>query len=154
MTIRKILKWSLLIILVASGGWLFIEYWMSTNHCARSIPPGGERMKAIRYCEYGTPDVLKVDEVEKPVPNDNELRVRVRAASLNFIDTGVVRGPWVLRLMIAFIFLIFPHFNNIVNDYIFDSPMAIFEMVVSFWLLFKGLRSSAVAEPIEALRAE
>jgi NADPH:quinone reductase-like Zn-dependent oxidoreductase len=33
------------------------------------------------------------------VPNENELLVRVRAASLNFIDTGLVRGPWVLRLL-------------------------------------------------------
>ena len=31
---------------------------------------------------------------------------------------------------------------DIVNDYWFDSPMAIFEMVLSFWLLFKGLRPS------------
>ena len=39
----------------------------------------------------------------------------------------------------AFTYLIFPDFNKIVNDYIFDSPMALFELVVSFWLLFKGL---------------
>ena len=56
-------------------------------------------MKAIRYCEYGPPEVLKVEEVERPVPNENELLVKVRAASLNFIDTGLVRGPWVLRLL-------------------------------------------------------
>ena len=56
-------------------------------------------MKAIKFCEYGPPDVLKLEEVEKPVPKDNELLVRVRAASLNFIDAGLVRGPSVLRLM-------------------------------------------------------
>ena len=33
------------------------------------------------------------------MPNENELLVRVRAASLNFIDAGLVRGPWVLRLL-------------------------------------------------------
>jgi hypothetical protein len=43
--------------------------------------------------------------------------------------------------------LIFPNFNKTVNDYWFDSPMAIFEMIVSFWLLFKGLRP---VEPIQA----
>ena len=48
-------------------------------------------MKAIKFCEYGPPDVLKVEEIEKPVPRDNELLVRVRAASLNFIDAGLVR---------------------------------------------------------------
>jgi uncharacterized Tic20 family protein len=52
----------------------------------------------------------------------------------------------------AFAFLIFPHFNKIVNDYWFDSPMAIFEMVLSFWLLFKGLRPPEIAEPILAGR--
>jgi len=56
-------------------------------------------MKAIRYCEYGSPDVLKVEEVETPVPKEDELLVRVRAASLNFIDTGLVRGPSILRWM-------------------------------------------------------
>src|SRR5437660_4854304 len=40
----------------------------------------------------------------------------------------------------AFIFLIFPHFNKVVNDYIFDTPMALFELIVSFWLLFKGIK--------------
>ena len=51
---------------------------------------------------------------------------------------GLVSSAWCV--LCAFIFLIFPHFNKIVNDYWFDSPMAIFEMVLSFWLLFKGIR--------------
>src|SRR5260370_28264153 len=56
-------------------------------------------MKAIRFCEYGSPDVLKFEDVEKPVPNDDQVLIKVRAASLNFIDAGVMRGPWPLRLM-------------------------------------------------------
>lgn len=56
-------------------------------------------MKAIKYCEYGAPDVLKVEEIEKPVPKEDELLVKVRAASLNFIDAGLVSGPSVLRLL-------------------------------------------------------
>src|SRR5205085_7045966 len=51
---------------------------------------------------------------------------------------GVIASAWCV--ICAFVFLIFPHFNRVVNDYWFDSPMAIFELVVSFWLLFKGLR--------------
>src|SRR3954451_22822177 len=51
---------------------------------------------------------------------------------------GVISSAWCV--LCAFIFLIFPQFNKIVNDYIFDSPMALFELAVSFWLLFKGLR--------------
>jgi Domain of unknown function (DUF4386) len=54
---------------------------------------------------------------------------------------GVISSAWCV--LCAFIFLVFPHFNKIVNDYIFDSPMAIFELIVSFWLLFKGLRPVA-----------
>ena len=61
---------------------------------------------------------------------------------------GVISSAWCV--ICAFVFLIFPHFNKIVNDYWFDSPMAMFEMVLSFWLLFKGLRPPAVAEPILA----
>jgi Domain of unknown function (DUF4386) len=61
---------------------------------------------------------------------------------------GVVSSAWCV--ICAFIFLIFPHFNKIVNDYWFDSPMAIFEMVLSFWLLFKGLRPPGIAEPVLA----
>ena len=53
---------------------------------------------------------------------------------------GVIASAWCV--LCAFVFLIFPGFNKIVNDYIFDSPMALFELAVSFWLLFKGLRSS------------
>ena len=55
---------------------------------------------------------------------------------------GVISSAWCV--ICAFVFLIFPHFNKIVNDYWFDSPMAIFEMVLSFWLLFKGLRPAGV----------
>jgi len=51
---------------------------------------------------------------------------------------GVISSAWCV--ICAFVFLIFPHFNKIVNDYWFDSPMALFETVLSFWLLFKGLK--------------
>jgi Domain of unknown function (DUF4386) len=43
----------------------------------------------------------------------------------------------------TFIFYIFPHFDKIVNLWWFDSPMGIFDIVLSFWLLFKGLRVPA-----------
>ncbi len=56
-------------------------------------------MKAIVYCEYGSPDVLKLEDVTKPVPNDDQVLIRVRAASLNFIDPGAMSGPAPLRLM-------------------------------------------------------
>jgi len=52
---------------------------------------------------------------------------------------GVISSAWCV--ICAFVFLIFPNFNKTVNDYWFDSPMAIFELVLSFWLLFKGIRN-------------
>src|SRR5881628_1584776 len=59
---------------------------------------------------------------------------------------GVISSAWCV--FCAFVYLIFPNFNKIVNDYIFDSPMALFELVVSFWLLFKGLpRQNADTAP-------
>lgn len=54
---------------------------------------------------------------------------------------GVIASAWCV--LCAVVYLIFPEFNKIVNDYIFDSPMALFELVVSFWLLFKGLKPVA-----------
>src|SRR5256885_1411407 len=93
MKIKRIFKWSALAILLILFAWFEFAYWTSTNDCARSIPAGAERMKAIRYCEYGSPDdVLKLEQVEKPVPNDNQILVRVRAVSLRFYDGGMLEG--------------------------------------------------------------
>jgi hypothetical protein len=47
----------------------------------------------------------------------------------------------------TFVFIIFPGFAKVVNLWWFDSPMAIFEIATSFWLLFKGLRAAGIAEP-------
>jgi hypothetical protein len=54
---------------------------------------------------------------------------------------GVIGSAWCV--LCAFIFLIFPSFNKIVNDYVFDSPMALFELALSVWLLIKGLKPPA-----------
>ncbi len=103
MKLKRILKWivrAILLALILAFLVGFIAYWRSTNDCdqmaALNVP-----MKAIRFCEYGSPDVLKFEDVEKPVPNDDQVLIRVRAASLNFIDPGVMRGPWPLRLMLG-----------------------------------------------------
>ncbi|MFZ0901475.1 MAG: DUF4386 domain-containing protein [Candidatus Sulfotelmatobacter sp.] len=48
----------------------------------------------------------------------------------------------------TFVFYIFPNFDKIVNLWWFDTPMGIFDIALSFWLLFKGLRPSGVAEAL------
>lgn len=53
---------------------------------------------------------------------------------------GIISSAWCV--FCAFVYLIFPGFAKPVDPYWFDSPMAIFELILSFWLLFKGLRPS------------
>jgi NADPH:quinone reductase-like Zn-dependent oxidoreductase len=57
-------------------------------------------MKAIVYTKYGSPNVLQLKEVEKPVPRDNEVLVKVHAASINSMDWDLLRGkPHIYRLI-------------------------------------------------------
>ena len=78
---------------------LFIAYWKSTNDCDRHTAAPTNPMKAIIYCDYGLPN-LKLEEVEKPVPNEDQILVKVRAASVNPYDWHFVEGtPKIMRLM-------------------------------------------------------
>jgi NADPH:quinone reductase-like Zn-dependent oxidoreductase len=57
-------------------------------------------MKAIRYYRYGPPDVLQLADVEMPAVGDDEMLVRVRAASVNPLDWHFMRGaPYLVRMM-------------------------------------------------------
>lgn len=59
-----------------------------------------DTMKAIVRDRYGTPDVLRLQEIEKPAITDDQVLVRVRAASLNLGDWHMMRGrPYIIRLM-------------------------------------------------------
>src|SRR3981081_3901895 len=100
--LKGILKWtSLAILLLLFVGivLLFIAYWTSTNDCDRLTATQGNTMKAIVYCDYGLAN-LKLADVEKPAPTDEQILVKVRAASVNPYDWHFIEGtPKIMRLM-------------------------------------------------------
>jgi len=95
---KRVLKWSVAVILVALLVWFEVAYWTSTNDCGYTAAPSNP-MKAITYCNYGLGN-LKLEDVEKPVPNDDQVLVKVRAASVNPYDWHFVEGtPKIMRMM-------------------------------------------------------
>jgi len=96
---KRILKWTSGAILVALIAWAFIAYWTSTNDCERYAAVPANPMKAVVYCDYGVAN-LKFQDVEKPAPADDQLLVKVRAASVNPLDWHYVEGtPFVMRAL-------------------------------------------------------
>src|SRR3977135_1729744 len=98
MKIKRFLKWSAAVIFAGLVLVTFIAYWRSTNDCDRNAATPSNPMKAILNCEYGVGN-LQLRELEKPVPMDNEVLVRVRAASINPVDGHMIRGSWLMRPM-------------------------------------------------------
>src|SRR5438270_4771815 len=96
MQIKRFLKWSFLLVLLTLVVWTFIAYWTSTNDCDRNAATPSNPMKAIVNCEYGVGN-LQLRDLEKPSPDDNEVLVRVRAASINPVDGHMIRGSWLMR---------------------------------------------------------
>ncbi len=77
-----------------------VAYWRSDNACAAGPAPApAHPMQAIRYCDYGGPDVLTLEAVDTPAPGAGEVLVRVRAAAINPLEMHYMRGtPYVMRL--------------------------------------------------------
>ena len=66
---------------------------------APSVASGPDTMKAVVYSCYGAPDVLELVDVAKPLPQDDEVLVKIRAASVNPLDWHYMRGsPYIMRL--------------------------------------------------------
>jgi len=99
MKIKRILKWSVIVIVLALLVWFQIAYWTSTNDYDRQTAAPNRPMKAIVYSDYGLSN-LKLENIEKPVPNDDQILVKVRAASINPYDWHFVEGtPYIMRMM-------------------------------------------------------
>jgi len=59
-------------------------------------------MKAARYTGYGSPEVVQIANVEKPVPANSEVSIKVRAASVNPLDAHLMKGkPYIARLVLG-----------------------------------------------------
>src|SRR6184192_3987617 len=99
---KRILKWIFRIVLVLfilAFLFVFVAYWRSTNDCDRLTAAQGNSMKAIVYCDYGLPN-LKLADIAKPTPTDDQILVRVRAASVNPLDWHFIEGtPKIMRAM-------------------------------------------------------
>jgi len=98
---KRILKWIFLLILIGGFVCFEIAYWRSTNDCDRYATTPQNPVKAIIYCDYGVAN-LKFQDIEKPVPADDQVLVRVRAASINPYDWHFIEGtPKIVRLLIG-----------------------------------------------------
>jgi len=97
---KRLLKWIALAIPVLLLGWFAVAYVRSDNVC--SDPGNGpptHPVKAIVYCDYGLADRLKLEDIEKPIPEAGQILVKVRAAAANPLDWHYLRGtPYVMRL--------------------------------------------------------
>ena len=56
-------------------------------------------MKAIVYHKYGTPEDLELTEIDKPVPKDDEVLIKVHAVSINDWDSGLLNGDFINRML-------------------------------------------------------
>jgi NADPH:quinone reductase-like Zn-dependent oxidoreductase len=61
-------------------------------------------MKAIVYTQYGSPDVLELKEVDKPVPKENEVLIKIVASSVNEWDNGLISGKGLLTRLLGGLF--------------------------------------------------
>jgi NADPH:quinone reductase-like Zn-dependent oxidoreductase len=100
MKLKRVVGWSAGAITLALLLVGFTAYWTSGNTCDdRNTAVPTNPMMAVIYCDYGSPTVLQLAAIAKPLPGDSQVLVRVRAASLNPLDWHYMRGtPYIARI--------------------------------------------------------
>ena len=94
--IRRVLKRVFYLIVILIG--VFAIYAWVTGARQEPIETGEPHMKAVVYTNYGSPDVLEIRDIKKPVPNDDQVLIKVRAASINPLDWHFMEGtPYIMR---------------------------------------------------------
>src|SRR5580704_4399648 len=100
---RPVRRWAVAIALLLAVGLLVVAFIVSHDSSCGPAPPlpnNAKLMKGIVYRCYGPPEVLRYEDVEKPTAADNEVLVKVQAASINPLDWHFMRGkPYLVRPM-------------------------------------------------------
>jgi NADPH:quinone reductase-like Zn-dependent oxidoreductase len=98
---RRILSGILVVLIVAIVSFGFVLSHNDSCDSASPVPSSAaQRIKAVVYRCYGPPEVLKVEEVEKPAIGDHQILVKVHATSINPLEWHYMRGtPYVMRLL-------------------------------------------------------
>ena len=97
--VLRVLKIILIVILIAMVPLALVLSHDSPCTAAPALGANATPMKAIVSRCYGSPDVLKLEDVEKPVPADDQVLVKVHAAAVNPLDFHYMRGsPYIMRM--------------------------------------------------------
>jgi NADPH:quinone reductase-like Zn-dependent oxidoreductase len=96
----KVLGGIAIVVVVAIGSLAVVLSHDSPCGAAPALAANTPSMKAIVYRCYGSPEVLKLEEIAKPIPADDRVLVKVHAASVNPLDWHFMRGkPYMVRPM-------------------------------------------------------
>jgi NADPH:quinone reductase-like Zn-dependent oxidoreductase len=97
--LSKVVGAALVLVAIALAGLAFAISHDAAPPPVQALRGDAVPMQAIIYRQYGAPDVLRLETVEKPTPAANELLIKVRDAALNPLDWHYMRGkPYVMRM--------------------------------------------------------